>query len=313
MIAFGPVPSRRLGKSVGVNNIPPKICTYSCAYCQIGRRGKMQIQRQAFYEPEQVLADAREKVQAARAAAEPIDYLAFVPDGEPTLDSNLGREIELLREIGLPIAVITNASLLWRGDVRRELSGADWVSVKVDAGREETWRHIDHPHRELQYPVLLEGLHQFAAEYSGRLVTETMLAAGINDSPEDAGLVTDILAGLSPSTAYISIPTRPPADSRVHAPDAAVINAYYQIVSARIPHVEYLTGYEGNAFAASGDAEADLLSITAVHPMRQDAVQELLGRCGAEWDLVEGLICEGKLTQNEYEGNQFYLRARERR
>ncbi len=310
MIAFGPVPSRRLGRSVGVNNIPPKICTYSCAYCQIGRRGRMQIQREAFYEPEQILADVREKVQAAEDAAEPIDYLAFVPDGEPTLDANIGREIELLRQIGLPIAVISNASLLWRGDVRRELSGADWVSVKVDAGREKTWRHIDHPHRELQYPVLLEGLHQFAAEYSGRLVTETMLAAGINDSPEDARQVTEILAGLSPATAYLSIPTRPPADGRVHAPDAAVINAYYQIVSARIPHVEYLTGYEGNAFAASGDAEADLLSITAVHPMRQDAVQELLARCGVEWDLVEGLLREGKLTQNEYEGNLFYLRAR---
>ena len=93
MITFGPVPSRRLGRSLGINNIPPKICTYSCVYCQLGRTIKMQADRRAFYEPEEVFQDVKNKVEKARGIVETIDYLTFVPDGEPTLDINLGREI----------------------------------------------------------------------------------------------------------------------------------------------------------------------------------------------------------------------------
>jgi len=125
MIAFGPVPSRRLGRSLGVNNIPPKVCTYSCVYCQVGRTIRMQVERRVFYGPEEILQAARDKVERARESGEPIDYLTFVPDGEPTLDVNLGREIELLRSLGIKIAVITNASLIWREDVREALMKAD--------------------------------------------------------------------------------------------------------------------------------------------------------------------------------------------
>jgi len=112
MIAFGPVPSRRLGRSLGINNIPPKICTYSCIYCQLGRTIKMQVEREGFYEPEQILDSVRDKVERARESEESIDYLTFVPDGEPTLDVNLGCEIELLEPLGLKTAVITNGSLI---------------------------------------------------------------------------------------------------------------------------------------------------------------------------------------------------------
>jgi wyosine [tRNA(Phe)-imidazoG37] synthetase (radical SAM superfamily) len=134
MIAFGPVPSRRLGRSLGINNIPPKVCSYSCVYCQLGRTLKMQVERQAFHLPEEILVAVQKKVNSVKAAGESIDYLTFVPDGEPSLDINLGHAIELLRPLGLPIAVITNASLIWREDVRTDLRKADWVSLKVDAG-----------------------------------------------------------------------------------------------------------------------------------------------------------------------------------
>ncbi len=117
MITFGPVPSRRLGRSLGINNIPPKICTYSCVYCQLGRTIKMQADRRAFYETEKVFQDVKNKVEKAKGKGETIDYLTFVPDGEPTLDINLGREIELLRPLGIKVAVISNSSLIWREDV----------------------------------------------------------------------------------------------------------------------------------------------------------------------------------------------------
>ncbi len=143
MIVFGPVPSRRLGRSVGINNIPPKICSYACVYCQLGRTLKMQIERKAYYNVEDIARQVTEKVEDLKDRGEKINYLTFVSDGVPTLDINLGNEIEALKPLGIKIAVITNSSLIFREDVRRELSKADWVSLKLDAVTDEIWRKID--------------------------------------------------------------------------------------------------------------------------------------------------------------------------
>jgi wyosine [tRNA(Phe)-imidazoG37] synthetase (radical SAM superfamily) len=308
MIAFGPVPSRRLGKSLGVNNIPPKVCTYSCVYCQLGRTTRMRVERGVFYAPDEVSQAVLHKVERARQARETVDYLSFVPDGEPTLDVNLGQEIGLLHQIALPVAVITNASLLHRSDVRDELMCADWVSLKVDAVEESTWRQIDRPHRALRLASILEGQLEFAAAYRGRLVTETMLVAGLNDSETQLMKVAHFLARLKPTLAYLSIPTRPPAEKWVRAPDEEALNRAYQFFRERVQHVEYLIGYEGDAFAFTGNLQDDLLSITAVHPMRTDAVQAFLARAGGRWPAVRELVEQGKLAEIEYGGHKFYLR-----
>ncbi|RLC79936.1 MAG: radical SAM protein [Chloroflexi bacterium] len=308
MIAFGPVPSRRLGRSLGINNIPPKICTYSCVYCQLGRTIKMQVERRAFYEPEKILQGVRDKVEKAREVGESIDYLTFVPDGEPTLDVNLGREIELLKPLGIKIAVITNSSLIWREDVRAALAKADWVSLKVDSTRSEIWRKVDRPHGALRLASILDGALEFAAKFEGELVTETMLVRGVNDGEEHLGEVADFVAQLRPQVAYLSIPTRPPAEGWVRPPDEGVINRAYQTLRGRLERVEYLIGYEGNAFAFTGDVENDLLSITSVHPMREDGVSEFLTRAGADWTIVRELIAQERLVETEYAGREFYVR-----
>ena len=308
MIAFGPVPSRRLGRSLGINNIPPKVCTYSCVYCQLGRTIKMQAERRAFYEPEEIWQDVQHKVEKAKVVGETIDYLSFVPDGEPTLDADLGREIELLKPLGIKIAVITNASLIWREDVREHLMKADWVSLKVDATREEVWRRVNRPHRTLQLASILDGMLEFARHYRGELMTETMLVEGVNDGDDHLKEIADFMARLRPARAYLSIPTRPPAEEWVQPPVERVVNRAYQILSERVDQVECLIGYEGNAFAFTGNVEEDLLSITAVHPMREEAVGEFLGRAGADWPVVRGLIAQGQLIEMEYGGRKFYMR-----
>ena len=178
MIAFGPVPSRRLGRSLGINNIPPKVCTYACVYCQLGRTIKMRVERSAFYEPGEIVRAVRDKVEKASGIGEAVDYLTFVPDGEPTLDVDIGREIELLRSLGIKIAVITNGSLIWREGVREDLMKADWVSLKVDSTREAVWHRIDRPHGTLRLASILDGVLEFAMAYGGELVTETMLVEG---------------------------------------------------------------------------------------------------------------------------------------
>jgi wyosine [tRNA(Phe)-imidazoG37] synthetase (radical SAM superfamily) len=308
MITFGPVPSRRLGRSLGINNIPPKICTYSCVYCQLGRTLRMQAHRQAFYEPEEVWRAVRDRIARANEAGEAINYLTFVPDGEPTLDINLGRVIERLKRLDLPIAVITNASLISRQDVRNELLSADWVSLKVDAVEEEIWRRVSRPHGTLHLASIMEGARQFAQSYEGKLATETMLVAGINDSEEHMTAVADYLPSLAPSVAYLSVPTRPPGEKWVRAPEEPTLNRAYQILSKQVRRAEYLIGYEGNAFAFTGDVEQDLLSITAVHPMREDAVSDYLARAGAKWPVVEFLVEQGQLVETQHDGHTFYLR-----
>jgi wyosine [tRNA(Phe)-imidazoG37] synthetase (radical SAM superfamily) len=135
-----------------------------------------------------------------------------------------------------------------------------------------------------------------------------MLVAGINDSEEHLGAIAGYLSSLQPSTAYLSIPTRPPAEKWVHAPDEQALSRAYQTLSEKVERVETLIGYEGNAFAFTGDVEKDLLAITAVHPMRQDAVSDYLARAGAAWSAAQRLVADGELVEVQHGGHTFYLR-----
>jgi wyosine [tRNA(Phe)-imidazoG37] synthetase (radical SAM superfamily) len=306
--SYGPVPSRRLGKSLGINNIPAKVCTYSCVYCQVGRTAQMQNDRRFFYEPEAIFRDVQSRLASAKKAAERVDYLTFVPDGEPTLDVNLGKEIMRLKALDVPVGVITNGSLMARDDVREELGKADWVSLKIDAVREAIWRQINRPHKAIRLSLILNGMRAFAKAFAGKLVTETMLVRGINDDDDCMKGIADFLHGLQPSQAYLSIPTRPPAERFVHGPGEEALNRTYQIFADKVMRVEYLIGYEGDAFAFTGDIEKDLLSITAVHPMRKEAVSTLLSRAGSSWEVMDRLVAQGDLTETKYDGHIFYLR-----
>lgn len=306
--SFGSVPSRRLGQSLGINNIPAKICTYSCVYCQVGRTRQWQIDRREFYEPDDIFQDVQGRLAKVKKAAGQTDYLTFVPDGEPTLDANLGKEIDLLRVLGIPIGVITNSSLIWRDDVREELGKANWVSVKIDAVQEKDWRRINRPHKAIRLSQILDGIQAFASAFTGELVTETMLVGGINDN--DAGIkeVAEFIHELQPSRAYLSIPTRPPAVRSARAPDEETLNRVYHMFQNRLKQVEYLIGYEGDAFAFTGEVERDLLSITAVHPMRKEAVSRFLSRAGASWPVIDRLVADGRLVATSHEGHVYYLR-----
>ena len=262
MIAFGPVPSRRLGRSLGINNIPPKVCTYSCVYCQVGRTDTMKVERCPFYEPEDIVKSVRKQVEKAIKKGEPIDYLTFVSDGEPTLDVNLGYEIDLLKSLGIKIGIITNASLIFREDVRADLMKADWVSLKFDSISKTSWRKINRPHRELELGSILGGMLDFSEIFRGKLVTETMLVQGISIDADILKEMADFLVRLNPAIAYLAIPTRPPAVNWVRPPAPDGINVAFQVFREKLDQVEYLIGYEGNAFASTGNVEEDLLSIT---------------------------------------------------
>lgn len=305
---YGPVPSRRFGRSLGINNIPAKVCSYSCVYCQVGRTVQMRSERRRFYGATAVGAAVRARVEAARRTGNEIDHLSFVPDGEPTLDLDLPATIRSLKPLGIPVAVITNGSLMAVPEVRAALALADRVSLKVDAVREDVWRKVNRPHRRLDLTAILDGMTAFAAEYRGVLTTETMLVAGVNDGEDDLRATAAFVAGLVPATAYLSVPTRPPAESWVASPDEASLARAYEVFNAFHSHVELLLGYEGDAFTSTGDVLADLLGITAVHPMREGAVRRMLEGSGVGWSAIQDLLSAGDLVEVRYGPHRYYLR-----
>lgn len=306
-ITFGPVPSRRLGRSLGINNIPPKHCSYSCVYCQVGSTSAQEIAPRAFHLPETILRQVSRCLEAVHAQGEKVDYLTFVPDGEPTLDIHLGESIDALRPLGLPIAVISNASLIWRPAVREALGRADWVSVKVDSVDESTWRRINRPHPDLRLPNILDGIRAFAGTYRGTLASETLLVAGINDTEAEVEAVTRFVAGAGIQLAYLAIPHRPPADPTVSCPDEAVVTRAWHTLAERVARVELLTAYEGDEFPPLDDPRGQLLAVTAVHPMRESAVHALLTRAGMDMALAQELVDSGELRQVSHDGEVFYV------
>jgi len=307
---FGPVPSRRFGRSLGINNIPRRVCTYSCVYCQVGRAMQVYCDRRVFFGAGPITTAVLRRIEDAGRACEPIDCLTFIPDGEPTLDVGLGRAIHVLRALGIPIAVVTNGSLLSRADVRAALAEADRVSVKVDAVHEESWRTIDRPHRRMALGPIMNGMRTFASTFEGTLLTETMLVEGVNDSDAETRATAAFVRELDPETAYLTVPTRPPAEPWALPPDERVLARAHEVFCAHHPRVELLIGHEGEAIASTGNPAEDLLALTGVHPVREGALSRLLARAGASWQTVEKLLESGRLVEVRYGAHRYYMHAR---
>ena len=308
MISFGPVPSRRLGESLGINNIPSrKVCSYACIYCQVGRTYKHSINRVPFYSPEVLLSEVKKHLSALKEEDRP-DYLTLVSNGEPTLDINLGDSILKLKELGIPIAVITNASLLTDPQVRDELCLANWVSVKVDAGSETVWKAINRPCVGLHFNDHIEGILKFASQFKGTLATETMLVSGVNDSPEMVQQAASIVEKINPDVAYISIPTRPPTVQSVHAPSELTVNEAFHIYKDRGLNVELLLGFEGTNFGNTGNIIEDIVNISTVHPIREDAMLELLKKNGADTAILNELLQIKYIKKVQYKSDTYYIR-----
>ena len=306
MITFGPVPSRRLGNSLGINNIPvKKICSYSCIYCQVGITKHYSVKREVFYDPMKIYTEVENQLN--KIPGKP-DYLTFVADGEPTLDINLGKSIEKLRPFGIPIAVITNASLLNDPEVQTELSLADWVSVKIDVNEESSWKKLNRPHKDLSFDKYLEGLFLFSSIFKGKLASETMLVEGLNDQVDLIRSTATLIKQIQPFIAYISVPTRPPAVSSVKKPSETTINTAYQIFKEAGLNTELLIGFEGVNTGYTGNAIDDIMDMCAVHPIREDTMEEILKKDRADSTILQLLIDGNYIKKVAYNGMFFYIR-----
>ena len=308
MEVFGPVPSRRLGQSLGINHIPPKTCSYACIYCQLGQTQNMSVSRNIYTEPEMLRRQVEQKLGQVRASGQTVDYLTFVPDGEPTLDSRLGQAICQLKVYKTPIAVISNASLIWREDVQEELSAADWVSLKIDAATERLWKRINRPHRSLKLPEILNGIEQFAHRYSGNLVTETMLVAGYNDEPEQVEAIARQIGRIRPKTAYLLVPTRPPAEAYVRKPTLERLRMVGRTIAAIADVPASIMDQDENAedFFFGQNVLIDLLQTLAVHPVREDVMRILITERGLDPIVLTRLMEQKLILSSVYDGRTYY-------
>jgi len=306
---FGPVPSRRLGRSLGINNIPPKHCTYSCVYCQLGRTLNYEYKRKVFYTSREILEELLNFLKKFKGR---IDYITFVPDGEPSLDINIGETVTAIRDhVNIPLAIISNSSLMFDEKVREDLKLFDLVSLKIDAVEGEIWRRINRPHPKLNLKNILRGIKLFSESFNGTLITESMIVKNVNDIDEHVEKLSEFIGFVNPSKAYISVPIRPPAEKWVGIPDEEkLLKIYDRFVDVLGEgKVELLTGYEGPNFTSLPDPIQAILSITYVHPIRLDYAYKMLENYHLNpQETLDRLVREGEIVMLKYKGYTFVMR-----
>jgi len=202
------VPSRRLGLSLGLNIIPFKTCTCDCSYCQCGRTTCQTLKRRSFFPVAAIIEQVRQAVSGKQ-----IDFLTFSGGGEPTLNRDLGTIIRRLKRLfAIPVAVLTNATLLNDPQVRRDLSSADLVKASLDAADQRTFVRIDRCHPKLRVEDVILGLKRFRRTYPGQLWLEIMLVKGINDAPEQLTRLRRVVYEIGPDRVHLNTVVRPPAE-----------------------------------------------------------------------------------------------------
>ncbi len=298
---FGPVPSRRLGSSLGISPIPPKTCNYSCIYCQLGKTKILTNSRQMFFPPEEIFSE----VKSALSEYDDVDFITFVGEGEPTLYSGIGDLIKMIQEYTpMPLAVITNGALFYDRDVRKALRSASVLLPTLDAPDERKWKLINRSHPDLKFDAVLDGLFQMREEMKGEMWLEVMLMKGINDDDDTLYRLGEIIKDLKPHRVYINVPIRPPAEPWVEVPDDETLRKATKILGA-IP----LGSVEEGTFYVKDDEDPfiAILNIIKRHPMRRKQIEKVAGEHG--WDkesLIESLKKSDLIEVVSSHGTEFF-------
>jgi len=270
---FGPVPSRRLGQSLGIDPVPLKTCNWNCIYCQLGRTRPIRIERRYNFGVLEILSEVRKALEA-HAPGE-IDWVTFVGSGETTLHAGLGEMIRGVKAItDLPVAVITNGSLLYMPEVCTELQAADAVMPSLDAGNAVLYRRINRPHPSLTFERLTSGLIGFRKSYKKNLWIEVMLIRGVNDTESALREIAGLLEQIQPDEVHVVQPTRPPAEAWVKPPDEAGLERAHKILGGTAKIVLPAEG----AFDLSFDEDL-IKAVTGIitrHPMKESELVEAL-------------------------------------
>jgi wyosine [tRNA(Phe)-imidazoG37] synthetase (radical SAM superfamily) len=307
---YGPVPSRRLGRSLGISTIPDKTCNKSCIYCMLGRTDHPTVVRQEFFPLQDIVGELKD---ALKHITPPPDYISIVGNGEPTLYLRLGDLIREIRHLtSIPVAVITNGVLLSDPAVRADLAEADIVLTSFNAPTDALFHRIDRPCAGITFDAVRQGLIAYSRmQRQGQLWVEMMLLEGINDSPAVLQELHWLLQEVGPDRVFVDTPIRPPAEPFVRPVGSEKLAEAESILGG-----VQLSGSDFEAFTvdAGVDPVDTLVSICKRHPMREDQVIALLRRSGIDpYPVLNKLCADPRFRVERYGGSTFYLAHDENR
>ena len=298
---FGPVPSRRLGLSLGVDLIPRKTCPYNCIYCEVGPTTRPTLKRFHY----QAQAIIRELAAYLGRPDRQVDFITLSGSGEPTLNLDLGRIISEIKSMtATPVAVLTNGALLYLPEVRRELAAADVVLPSLDAAREETFQVINRPLAGFTLDRLMAGLTAFRREYRGRLWLEVLLLKGVNDTDAELTALRRVLAELAPDKVQLNTSVRPVVEDWARALSREEMEAAAAFLG---PGVEVIASFKGCARPSAAWSDADFVEMLARRPMTAGDLAKVLGLPLAVVQEKLRLLAEaGRISYNQYQNQGFY-------
>ncbi|MFW9901265.1 MAG: radical SAM protein [Candidatus Thorarchaeota archaeon] len=302
---YGPVPSRRLGNSLGIDPIPSKTCNYQCIYCQLGKTTNFTNVRKNFFSKEEIITELKTALEIHERS---IDYITFVGSGEPTLYKDLKDLILATKELsGKPICVITNGSLLYQEEVQNALNYSNTVLPSLDAGDEKSFLKINRPHPSIKYEKIIQGFIDFNKKYEGEFWIEVMLMKGINDTKEELLKIKEKLDLINPDRIDINVPIRPPAENWVKIPDKNIFSVLNEIFE---DYTNINFPEKGKFNIYSSNFENEVLKILERHPMRQDQIIETFSSPNLTQDKIimnlKRLKLEKKIRKVHYNDQIFW-------
>ncbi len=303
---FGPIASRRLGRSLGISPIPSKTCNYACVYCQLGKTTNFTNERKAFFPVKEIIKEVKDALKQEKQ----VDYVTIVGEGEPTLYKELGKLIKEIKKVtGLPLAVITNGALFYDEEVRGDLMKADVVLPTLDASTEKIWKRVNRPHKDLDFERVTEGLKTFSQEYNNQLWLEVMLVKDLNDSEEVIKGIRKIIDEIRTDKIFINVPIRPPAVKNVEIPETEKLQQAQDILDAdSIAHYEELLI---ESVDKDAKPEEQILSIVKRHPLRNEQIYALFPEMKEEElvAMLEKMQKEKKIERHDYHKKSFWKLA----
>jgi wyosine [tRNA(Phe)-imidazoG37] synthetase (radical SAM superfamily) len=302
---FGPVNSRRLGLSLGIDLLPPKICNFNCIYCEVGPTTTFTCERKEYTPTADIIAEI-DAFRAAGQQARPVDVYTITASGEPTLHTGLGRVIAHLKAtVAKPVAVLTNGSLLFREDVRQELQQADIVIPSLDAAREESFRRINRPAQCADLEEIIAGLRLFAAGFRGELWLEILLAKGINDSPADLAALRQALTEIRPARVQLNTVARPPLEQFARPLTEKELTEIRRLLPGNVEIiVDFRTRQREHERSAR---KAELLEMLQRRPCTESDICEALNLDGQSTArLLRELTENGDIAQSAHQGKIYY-------
>jgi wyosine [tRNA(Phe)-imidazoG37] synthetase (radical SAM superfamily) len=303
---FGPVPSRRLGISLGVDIIPFKTCSLDCLYCECGRTTRLTCERQSFFPPRLLL----EELKRTLAAIPHLDFITFSGSGEPTLNSDLGWFIAEIKKISaVPLAVLTNGTLLFRTDVRRELLPADVVLPSLDAALAGSFARINQPCAGLDLEGIIAGLETFRGEYAGKIWLEVFILKGVNDSPADIEALRLALLRVKPDKVQLNTLDRPPAYADVTSADFAHLESIRAQWSGLPVEIIKRAARREEIAAFSSNLENSLMNTIRRRPLTLDDLAALTAKDEGELRRYLDILEKEKKIRPVIQGGKIFYRA----